>query len=174
MSIFKKIVNEIKEAASERVSSEAIRLHTEQCARDKFKVDFVSVWKSIAKPTFDAFVSDAKAHGYDAKLVEHPVSTSKYGGTVFLMPVIGRTLSNDTRTYFRLSGEPFDQIVELVTSFDLANPSQHHLEFIRRDRLEAALEAFLRSALQSVPSVDKRQPAIQTVLLNEVVPPILR
>lgn len=171
MSIFAKVTGEINAAERERVHSEATRAHSQQQALEKFRIDFLNAWTSIAKPAFEAFVTDAKAHGYDAKVIEHGLNTSKFGATLFLMPIVGKALSNNTQTYLRLSGEPFDQSVELVTAFDPPNAPAYSLESISQVRLETALEEFLRSALQSVPLAEQSSPIPTVVSLRDVIPP---
>lgn len=157
MSIFSKVIGERHVIESEKSRLEKARADAHENAKMQFKVAIIDAWETITMPVFDTFVSDAKAHGYDARLNVFGTSKSEYGGSIRLMAVHGEPLPSqrsDQVFVFEIGGEPYDQVVSLRSYTETETSNKENplvtggLEMMCKSFLEAELEKFLRSALE--------------------------
>lgn len=157
MSIFSKVIGERQVIESEKARLEKARGDAYEHAKMQFKVAIIEAWETITMPVFVTFVSDAKAHGYDARLSVFGTSKSEYGGSIRLMPVHEKPLpseSSDQVFVFEIGGEPYDQVVTLRSYVETDTPNKENppakggLEMMCKAYLETELEKFLRSALE--------------------------
>lgn len=158
MSVFNKaiVAHEATVAAQQKVVDAAIAAKTS--AEELFKQEFNDKVAQIARPIFEQFAQDARAHGFPAEVRDDPEGSGNPTLSVRVVPVKGASLPTPNKSeeaVYSLRGIVKDQKVEHVSYYD-QRPGNNGVKrgsfgipSINQAVLERELEEFLIAALNA-------------------------
>lgn len=159
MSLFGKVTSAMDAEAAKKAEAVAFAIAQKNQLENQFEVDFLKAIENVAIPRFEAFVEDAKAHGYDASFRRFD-SVEMKSLVLRLMPEKNRQLSpqtNSEEVSLAIRGTKKKQNVEFATYFD--QRTQRHSSGERKEnfgvaaindvKLGTLLEKFLTDSLKA-------------------------